>query len=185
MYSTSRVATWVRLMAAAMLVAVGLFYAYSAAVHWNSSWAPRGRHPELEAWTAARRAGYAAVLILGGVWVFKSVMKRVGRQARHCAGRAGFEAVQNLVAHAGLTIEEAEYHHLAFGSWSIRVSNEPAMRLAWDGKEECAAVEVETESSPPGRPIWKTIWTGRRRDEQSASNMVKVLVEHLHHDQPS
>ena len=110
MYSTSRVGTSVRLIAAAMLIAVGLFYAYSAAVHWSSSLGPLGAHRELDARTAARRTGYAAVLILGGAWVLKSVLKRVQRQARHCAGRRGFEAVQNLVAHAGLTIEEAEFH---------------------------------------------------------------------------
>jgi hypothetical protein len=184
MYRASQVGTALRVIAAAILVAVGLLHGYSAAVHWSSGVGPPGARAELDMRTAARRTGYAAVLILVGAWVLKSVLKRVQRQARHCAGRPGFEAVQNLVAHAGLTIEEAEYQQLAFGSWSIRVSSRPATRLVWQGKEACAMLEIETESSHLGRPTWTTIWSSRQRAEQKAGNVVRVLVEQLRRDQP-
>jgi hypothetical protein len=162
-----------------MLVGVGLLYAYSAVSHSWWSWGPPNPRPELEARRAARFAGYAAVLILGGIWVLGSMLRGLGRQSRHCAGRAGFEAVQTLVTQAGLPIEGAEYHHLAFGSWSIRVAHEPPTRLAWDGKEEMAILEVETDALQEGRPTWQTIWTGSRKDEQSARNVVKVLLEQV------
>ena len=179
MHETSRVGIVVRSIAAAILVGVGLFYANSAAYHWWLSWGPPHPQPELEARTAARHVGYAAVLVLGGAWVLGSVLKRYRQQFRHCADRRGFEAVQSLIAHAGLTIEEAEYRHLAFGSWVIRVTSVPAMRLLWEGKDGYAILEVETSDLNLSRPMWKTIWTGRSKDEQSAANVVKVLVENL------
>jgi hypothetical protein len=176
MNRTSRIGTRVRLIAAAVLVGVGLVYGYSSAFH---SWlGPPTPLSEQEAMKAARHLGYAAVLIVGGAWVLRSVVPRLRQETRHCAGRSGFDAVRSLVESTGLIIEEAEYHHLAFGSWVIRVDHVPPLRLVWDGKDGWAILEVETPELQAGEPIWKPVWTGRGKDEQTAIDVLKVLVEH-------
>jgi hypothetical protein len=112
--------------------------------------------------------------MVGGAWVL-----RILRRARHrpvLRGRDGFEAVQHRgtrrIHHRG------RYSHLSFGSWLIRVTHVPALRLVWDGKAGWAILEVETADLHQGKPIWRELWIGRHKEEHRASNVVRILVKH-------
>jgi hypothetical protein len=86
--------------------------------------------------------------------------------------RGAFDSAQELLAAAGLAIDETRYDAPAFGSWVVSISTAPRLRIVWDGKDGWLLVQRETSRTFSGFSEWDDLWLERRPGVQSIAEAV-------------
>lgn len=51
------------------------------------------------------------------------------------------------------------------------------MRIVWDGKDGWVIIQHETSERFQGMMVWKDLWTGRERHEQTVDFIVSKIHE--------
>lgn len=91
--------------------------------------------------------------------------------------RQAFEHMKELLLSAGFDVDEASYHHDAFGSWLVGVRTVPRHRVVWDGKDRWLVVQKETSGTFQGLPVWDDVWIERDAKDESSEQAVSKLSQ--------
>lgn len=89
-----------------------------------------------------------------------------------------FTHVQILLRERGFAVSAARYDPQAFGSWHVDVVATPPLRIVWDGRDCWQIVQDETSEVFNGLSVWRDIWIGKTRSEQTPERAVEVLSAH-------
>lgn len=86
-----------------------------------------------------------------------------------------FEQTCQLLRRKGFELGKSSYHRESFGSWYISVIQQPTMRIVWDGKDGWVIIQHETGEQLQGLMVWKDMWVGRKRHEQTVDFIVSMI----------